>query len=287
MKLGDLTGPPLPKGGGGVRTSTAGEQAGVAELAWRREMERAQSDTWFLGVLPTSASQHGALSDAASLKPAQVAMAHGGQPVVPSSAAGLAKHQAARAGTRSNERSEETMSSHAVGEFRSQRQVSLAAASGRAAALPADGVVLLRQSTDMALRLAALTASRNADEISVDVHIGAPTEDVPAADEGAAPVSTNSRLPVRVHVEGDGTRSTVWLGVDPAALAQLPSLTAAVRRWLTHSGYGAPTWICNGRPLNPDQFAENTDVVVQQAESVRLATHSRLLTSDQIPGETP
>ena len=71
-----------------------------------------------------------------------------------------------------------------------------------------------------------------------------------AGSRAAARPSKMNRLPVRVHIECDAQRATVWLGVDAAARAALPAVTEAIGRWLAQTGYGVPTFVCNGQVLN-------------------------------------
>jgi hypothetical protein len=156
-------------------------------------------------------------------------------------------------------------------------------------AISTESVVQLQQSPDLALRLTALTTPLGALEVPVEVHIGALTEEQSAAPEDRASAAPRAgRLPVRVHVEGDESQSTVWLGVDAAALAQLPGLATAVRRWLMNAGYGTPSWICNGQPMSADQITEGAQPDIADARDAGLPRRSPPMTfvMNQTPGET-
>lgn len=293
MKLGDMTNVPLSSAAAGSRASTmANEQTGAADLAWRREMERAQSEAWFLGVLPTSApGQHAATtpSTASAIKPTAAAPAMAGERLAHGAQAAGSGAKGSSA-VRSNERhaaahSKPAHAAHALsGDRRSVAAVGVTAASTE--------VAQLQQSPDLALRLSSLTALHAAQELPFEVHVGAPSEEAPgaAADEQAAAAPRAGRLPVRVHVEGDEKHSTVWLGVDAAALAQLPDLAMAVRRWLTRAGYGEPTWICNGQALSSDELAEGASISSDMADASEVRSPRsdtpKLFVMNQTPGET-
>lgn len=291
MKLGDLTGVPLPNGTAGSRTATS-EQDGGANLAWRREMERAQSDAWFLGTLPTPSTtrQTAALPSAATAKPVHAAVAR--SPAGHSRDGAAAKDASIepRASHGEHPATSSTAARHASASSAQQTPPAGAGiAAVRTMAISTESAVQLRQSPDLALRLTALTTPRGALEVPVEVHIGAPAEEPPATAEDRSTAAPRAgRLPVRVHVEGDAMQSTVWLGVDAAALAQLPGLAAAVRRWLMNAGYGTPSWICNGQPMSAEQIAEGAESGVADARDARLPHRSPPMTFvlNQPPGET-
>lgn len=124
---------------------------------------------------------------------------------------------------------------------------------------------------------------------------GAATERGPTAtspDETGAASSLPARaakgdgakVPVRVHVEGDAQRATVWLGVDAAADLDMTSLTRAIGRWLASAGYGTPIWICNGRTLELAHEPAGIDSSVDEAPARTLAQHTHLI--DQPHGES-
>lgn len=302
MKLGDMSGVPLPHAATGQRTATPTDQnGGGADLAWRREMERAQSDAWFLGVLPapvrgqqpaaqqTAASTtrsatatHAALASDRTSTTAEVAW-RGAK--LQTSAARPLHHRAAVAPGHSTHSSQPSAAKASERAFPAADGVH-----GAAVTAPGESVTQLQQSPDLALRLSSLKASHPAEESPFEVHLGAPGDEAAAAeaDEHTASTPRAGRLPVRVHVEGDDQRSTVWLGVDAAALAQLPDLAIAVRRWLTRAGYGEPTWICNGQPLDARQLGEDATPGTPDAARGGLPRPARLSTfvMNPFPGET-
>lgn len=299
MKLGDMSHVPLPTAATGQRNATPSEQGdGGADLAWRREMERAQSDAWFLGVLPTStAAQQAAAKQPAAPNVRPAAAAHaamGGERMADKAQATGQRADPPSSTDRSRDRRvvaapHSAQSSPAkAGERRFGVPVGIQGAAG--VTTLGDPVVQLQQSPDLALRLSSLKASHIAEELPFEVHLGAPADEAAAAEaeQHTASAPRAGRLPVRVHVEGDEQRSTVWLGVDAAVLAQLPDLALAVRRWLTRAGYGEPTWICNGQPLDAEQLGEGATAGTPDAAQARLprSTRPASFLMNHFPGET-
>jgi hypothetical protein len=97
----------------------------------------------------------------------------------------------------------------------------------------------------------------------------------------------SAQQPIRVHVEGDAERATVWLGMDASASLDIPAVTRAIALWLSRAGYGQPTWICNGQALVPDEFlaGESPGTPIETHRRARVAAPLLPIT-DQPNGES-
>jgi hypothetical protein len=216
--------------------------------AWRREMERQQAETWFQG--PLALSDSGRLPAASSGSNAGVSSgsARPASPPARTDAHSPATRGKASASAQPNRTASEraAFDDHR----RSAQQVpargtAVPAAGGMSNQAIADGAVLDVAANPVSPSLPRFVLASGFAANSAE-------SDAPQPPERAAaklPQSQESQAAVRVHVEGDAKAATVWLGVDASALAELPSLTQTIARWLTRQGYGAPTWICNGQTL--------------------------------------
>jgi hypothetical protein len=240
--------------------------------AWRREMERAQADTWF----------HRFVGDQASHSPTRTAASvdkkdNGNpQPEV---------REAAYASGASRTGAPTAAPYRAPLQPLGSAPVPLVMtgpglpAAYQTAAAPTNAVAPARPT---ALTLWTLPSASAADAALIEVTAAshAPMQadggaaevavtpadpslpaDAPATWAAATPAKArtarqeSTRLPVRVHVEGNHRHATVWLGLDAQAAVDLPAVTRAISQWLAQAGYGKPAWICNGQALDPSELA--------------------------------
>jgi hypothetical protein len=225
----------------GSQVSKPAPPAVAEPLGWRREMERAQADSWFHGVLPQHqelASQHGQADRRAEGRPgANAAEPLQGQRHVDATMRVIA--DAALSGNRPEAREASMAAGQSlvngsvavVGQiapgakvFVTEVPVPDAATAGRFMARPLPGT------------------SRESDSEPFDALPGA---------TGDASASAAEDLPIRVHIEGDAEAATVWLGMNASVSAELAAAKDVIGRWLARTGYGPATWICNGRVIDP------------------------------------
>lgn len=194
-----------------------------SRLAWQREMERAQSETWFQHAAPghppsgaNATHARGAAappSDALAQRPAPP------QPVLSWSAAPPTPPAPQLAGAIVTE----SLSTTAPP---SRSEVGVGAP---LPAMPGEPNV-----------------SAERDEPSL------PRMDRSAPVGPRQPVllrATGGGDPVRVHVQWDGDAARVWVGVDAAHALQLPEVAGMVVHWLSGQGIRVQEVVCNGKAL--------------------------------------
>jgi len=224
----------------GTQVSKPAPPAVAEPQGWRREMERAQADSWFHGVLPRHrelASQHGQADRRADGKPgANAAEPLQGQrhvdatmrPFADAALPGnrLEAHEASAAAGRLVAGGAAFVGQIATGAraFMAEMPVPDAAAASRFMAGPRP------------------VASRESDSEPFDALPGS---------AGDASARAAEDLPIRVHIEGDAEAATVWLGMNASVSAELAAAKDVIGRWLARTGYGPATWVCNGRVIDP------------------------------------
>lgn len=233
-----------------TRTTTAKLVNCGPEDAWRREMERQQAEAWFPGALTPQRLPAPDFSMKSSKRAEPP-----GKPV-----------SQVDARTRETKPSAERQfagSSAAQAAWHRQDAPTLVFRPSAAGGSPAHGVAGIGTGTGSPPRVAEAQvvpvlpphhAPFTVRDLTWALNVSKPTSqvlvhpsDAPALARSAP--TDESDFAVRVHVEGDARASTVWLGVDADALAQLPAIAQTVARWLARQGYGPTTWVCNGQLL--------------------------------------
>lgn len=237
MKLDELSLAALLQARHGQSDNGGSSQDGASPLAWRREMEKAQADAWFHGALRHPQSSKGHTDPQAGKQPHRhVAMGSRG---ATGHRASIAVVQA-KAFESFNAIDAPTLR-HAAQPV-AARSLPVAAAAAGAPVRVAAQVEPTAYPIEQTASSIKHTPSRAPDTLTaLPAHEGR---------DGATRPSSASRLPVRVHIEGDAEHATVWLGIDAAARAELPAVTEAIGRWLAQAGYGVPTFVCNGRVID-------------------------------------
>ncbi|HEX5682655.1 MAG TPA: hypothetical protein VFY73_01360 [Ideonella sp.] len=226
-----------------------------AALAWRREMERAQADAWFKGSLPTPDShlandtqQHSTRYDPAGRSRAafDAPADHRSPDTVHADVLGTATVTASPSVKPALQPGSLIMPTGSG--TRIEGRIGLISADS---SRPTGKIMGRQQSAPEPARVNPASLSSGFGT-QVDADEDAPASEGPSASprRDAAGASDNDAQPlVRVHVEGDAERSTVWLGIDASARPSLLAITEVVSRWLARAGYGTPTWICNGQAI--------------------------------------
>ncbi|KQV92869.1 hypothetical protein [Rhizobacter sp. Root1221] len=229
--------------------TTARAPADPARLAWQREMERAQTETWFKKqTAPPPGPDARARGDG---RPAQA-------PANPSIARTVAPPH--------------PVFTWAPAQEAGQVAVDSAGHQGRALAGTAE--------------FAAATASRPfAIGGPAAAPVPAPLNVRPSAPNlitGPAPTEAPAVLlqladvaePVRVHVQWDDGVARVWVGVDAAHADHLPRVAGMVTRWLAGQGIRVASLTCNGEPWPTDTAffdsrRPDADAVIHITETTR------------------
>lgn len=77
-----------------------------------------------------------------------------------------------------------------------------------------------------------------------------------------------AHAPLRVSVQWQGEQANVWLGLDAGLAAQLPQIVQQLGRWLSSSGLTLAGLTCNGRPFGETRRTGPP----READSARHAT---------------
>jgi hypothetical protein len=259
VKLDDLTIAALLQRRAGPADNNATQQDAGSPLAWRREMERAQADAWFHEALQTPQDrreQAGPRDQRASQRRSAPVDPH---PMVEHHPATDDRRQGAPLLPAQRERFAAVVKTLAA-------QPGVSPVPGVAA----PPIAVISSAAPRLGMQAEATAPRPAVDLPVPPNTDRPSIALAALLEPAGPEALEAnltelhtararppagephteRLPVRVHIEGDAQRATVWLGVDAQAHAELPAVAEAIGRWLAQAGYGVPTFVCNGRVID-------------------------------------
>jgi hypothetical protein len=189
--------------------------------AWKREMERAQSEAWFRAKAAAQGNQQhttparravvtqtlGAVSasDFVATHPSGVQGSYVGMPTTEPSQA------AAR-----------------VSDLPARLQV----------ATPARSAMLAPGQSALAMPLPPASVSKQ------------PTPDFApsgAAAGGATPPFPGQRSPMRMHAQWDGNHVSLWLGLDADQTNQATQLVDTLRTWLQSQGLRPVSIVCNGQ----------------------------------------
>jgi hypothetical protein len=229
-------------------------------LAWRREMERRQAEQWFLGRLPHSCVDQPNQGGASDVRPdadshtkkrqgdlasfdetEQVARHAAHRPQQENSALGKLpfKPKACLAAPTQSQAYRHITSSF-DGHFPWSPTNSFEVNAGAGLGPSPMGVLPPKQ-------------GKAYQDLPQEVHTSNQAPCGPSTDADRLQAANVSELPVRIHIEGDSSQCTVWLGVNMGAQGHLAEVTEAVARWLMRKGYGSPNWICNGQPLDSVQ----------------------------------
>ncbi|MGM9486034.1 hypothetical protein [Ideonella sp. YS5] len=260
-----------------MRALTAGSSSSAGKAsapagdgqAWRRQMERAQADAWFHGF----EGRRTADPPSKAKTPAQA------KAPLERETVRMARPDSKRPGSSSAVHVRRSSSASAGGNLQPLVVASpvLPAAYQPAtipvAALPAvvhatspAAPVLQVQPILQPMRASppayatapqVMVAGDDRPRLALTLVVAPPEAGTAAEIDDTAPPPRNvrhesTRLPVRVHVEGDKEHATVWLGLDTPTAVHLPTVTRAVAQWLAQSGYGPARWICNGQALDLD-----------------------------------
>jgi len=257
MKLDDM----MRAVAGTSSPAAGGPTTPVADvLAWQREMERAQTEAWFHGFAGSRSETSQAETKSSTEGKGPGEERRTARPSASGSDSSAAVHM---------RRASATSVDCNVRPFVVAGQVLPAAY--QSASIPVDAVPTVNtasvsqappgdrpmDTSHMVYATAsrAMQAEDHGPRIALTI-----VESPPAADvDDTGPAGRNvrqesTRLPVRVHVEGDRHDATVWLGLDTQAAVHLPTVTRAIAQWLAQAGYGQSRWICNGHPLDLDSL---------------------------------
>lgn len=253
VHLADAAGHGMPE----TRRADPGSRADN-QLAWQREMERAQASSWFahppvLG--PERVTNTGAPAGARG--PARpVAPAVGAQHAMP---AATTPRPTAFAGHSSVPHAPASVhhpvSVHAAGTmpaattrtFSPQSEVHATEAGDVAPARHEADIVgsTGRQSSVSSAAAGRLPGHAGPTLETIEEPLSATAQRGDIRRQAASPEGA----PVRVHVQSHGRRADVWLGVDAALLDRVPSLAETVAQSLRRSGLAPGALVCNGRPM--------------------------------------
>lgn len=238
MRVDDLPLPSAARAEASSNPATRETGDGHDLLAWQREMERAQARDWFHEALPAHAVEAAARRTGGDSIPA-------GRPA---EAGSTGRPRPAPSARMADE--DRHVDAHEA-PFAPPRSTSADAMRPRTAFGAADP----RATTDAspeALTPPALGLTRAAN-VATPMTQQVVQAHHPSSRQMTGPAAEVERridpLPIRVHLEGDEAAVTVWLGVDAKAAGELAPLQQAIGRWLLAAGYGATTWICNGKPV--------------------------------------
>lgn len=267
MKLDFSALPPNAQGADapGARPSVAG--IGADTLAWRREMERAQAQTWFKDALPHTTVVAGmnrsdtvpasavetprARSSATAPMPTAVASSHDHLHFSSTMEHGHSPSSIALPGNPPLPIQRETLVAMA-GDVVVRADCDAPKASG------VSTTEVLRTANDLQHPMAMIAPAWNTPPEPARTPLPSMRTDGEAPSEpGDAPQRSFTRTvrlaslpPVRLHVEPAGTGATVWLGIDVGAELQLPDIVRSLAGWLGGAGYRTVNWVCNGRAIN-------------------------------------
>lgn len=197
--------------------------------AWKREMERAQRNTWFK-ARPAAASQA-----APSQKPRSEFENRPPQHRdLPDGRAGLTVP--ARPPRDATSAPGSALDESRVGSLRSAAASPLPTIEAESSFLPA---------TTSAQRPAPVQHVSPQDLLRRAAYLEPASAPAAPTERGA----TARREPVRLHAQWDGDTVLIWLGVDASHSTNTPQLVEALRVWLRGQGLKALHIICNGESV--------------------------------------
>jgi len=236
-------------------------------LAWQREMERAQGETWFKKPLPERPNQS---------RPSPLPNQPEPQPSQPPSNRGTASPMAVTSAERFR-RDTPWLTAVTGGSGEPATRAAGATASPAPANLTPEDSVSGRDVLAGALHTLASVAGQ------AEIRTGL-TEVDPKANRAADLSSSNSRElaeppptgrrdPIRWHVQWDGDRARIWFGLDAEHAEHAVQLASQVQRWLESQGVRVLSLVCNGK-LVFDQPSPRPDESSAQPASSFMPTPS-------------
>jgi len=214
-------------------------------LAWQREMERAQGESWFKKPLPEHAGRGGVHPSSNAPRPERTSEQ------VPNRASTLAAMAA-------------------TGEQRPLTAPSpTTAVDGRAAFAPRVDVATASAERNSSMRPSsasrhdlfrngepALAVPMVQSDIGVRPQLTHGSEHSRSALAGSQsvhgsgePPATGRREPIRWHLQWDGGHARVWFGLDAEHAQHATQLAGQVQRWLEAQGIRVRSLVCNGKPV--------------------------------------
>lgn len=222
---------------GAVPRDAVASDRDAADTAWRREMERAQLQSWLKPVVAQATpANSGAYADLSGSR--------GAMPTDMGLHAEAGAHEPdegwpPRVGTRPTARAKTAVNAWAVV---SDAPRGLVIEAGRSLDTASTAVPRSDES-----RLIVVAPGRGPSAPSASVSRGA---DQAASIAGIDAIGRHEPVRLAVHTI-EGRAANVWLGVDARLVAHAASLAAAIRRLLADHGLETLSVVCNGVPVEP------------------------------------